>query len=252
MHEKHLSNALTHIRTRLNVPEVKRFKKLAQLCGQAMEATIRSVRPGQSEDYIAAKLAQETGKRGIQAIVNLVGTDHRIYSFRHPLPTSKKLDRYAMLVLCGRKWGLVCSLTRFVHFGPLPTILKKKAEAVAKIDATFIANTQADAKIGDIFQCGIAAYAETGYSDEWQLHHQGGLAGYEPREIVATAGSEEVVCAGQVYAWNPSISGTKSEDTILVTEQGCQVLTQIEDWPTIPIEINGQTFFRPAILERNG
>lgn len=56
--------------------------------------------------------------------------------------------------------------------------------------------------------------------------------------------------AGQVYVWNPSITGTKSEDTILVTEQGCQILTKIKDWATIPVEINGQAFFRPAILER--
>ena len=35
-----------------------------------------------------------------------------------------------------------------------------------------------------------------------------------------------------------------------LTEQGCEILTEMSDWPTIPIHINGQTFFRPAILER--
>jgi len=57
--------------------------------------------------------------------------------------------------------------------------------------------------------------------------------------MIATSASEEVVSAGQVYAWNPSIAGTKSEDTILVVEQGCQILTEIKDWPTIPVQING-------------
>jgi Xaa-Pro aminopeptidase len=245
-----LSSSITKLRTDLTVSEIKRFKKLAQLCAQAMEATVRSVRPGQTEYFIAAKLAQESGKRGIQAIVNLVGTDDRIYAFRHPLPTPKKLERYAMLVLCGRKWGLVCSLTRFVHFGPLPDTLKKKAVAVARVDATFIANTQPGRQMGEIFKHGMAAYVKTGYPEEWQFHHQGGLAGYEPREIVATSDSKESVSTGRVFAWNPSITGTKSEDTILVTEKGCKVLTEIKDWPTIPVEIDGQTFFRPAILER--
>jgi antitoxin VapB len=68
---------------------------------------------------------------------------------------------------------------------------------------------------------------------------------------VATCRSEEVVSIGQVYAWNPSITGTKSEDTILITEKGCQILTGMDEWPTIPIRINGQTLQRPAIFERN-
>jgi Xaa-Pro aminopeptidase len=231
-----LSSVIARMRSNLTVPEVKRFRRLGKLCAQAMEATIRAVRPGQSEHHIAAKLSY--------------ATDERIFSFRHPLPTDKKLERYAMIVLCGRKWGLVCSLTRLIHFGHLPIDLKEKAEAVANVDAAFIANTLPGQSLGDVFKRGIEVYAETGYPDEWQLHHQGGMAGYEPREIIATVCSEEVVSVGQVYAWNPSITGTKSEDTILVTEQGYEILTAMNDWPTIPIRINGQTFFRPAILER--
>jgi hypothetical protein len=106
-------------------------------------------------------------------------------------------------------------------------------------------------RLGDIFKRGIEVYAEAGCPDEWQYQHQGGLAGYEPREIVATSCSEEVVSVGQVYAWNPSITGTKSEDTILVTGQGYEILTEMTDWPTVQVHINGQIFLRPAILERN-
>jgi len=246
-----LSGIITRMRASLTEGEIKRFKRLGKLCARAMEIAVRAVRPGQSEYHIAARLSHETGKRGVQAIVNLVATDERIFSFRHPLPTDKKLERYAMLVLCGRKWGLVCSLTRFIHFGRLPAELKEKAEAVAKVDAAFIASTQPGQRLGEIFKRGTTAYAEAGYPDEWQLHHQGGLAGYEPREIVATCRSEEVVSIGQVYSLNPSITGTKSEDTILVTEEGCQILTVMEEWPTIPIRINGQTLQRPTIFERN-
>lgn len=79
---------------------------------------------------------------------------------------------------------------------------------------------------------------------------KGVLAGSATREIMATSCSEEVVSTGQIYAWNPSISGTKSEDTILVTEQGYEILTAVNDWPRIPIQINGQTIFRSAIFER--
>jgi Xaa-Pro aminopeptidase len=244
-----LSGDLARLRANLTPEEGERFRALGRLCAEAMDGALRAVRPGQTEHQIAGFLAHEAESRGAQAIVNLIATDDRIFAFRHPLPTDKKLERYAMLVLCGRRWGLVCSLTRFVHFGQLPDDLRRKAEAVAQVDATFIAVTRPGQTLSEIFRHATAAYAETSFPDEWHLHHQGGPAGYEPREYVATPGSTDVVSVGQAYAWNPSITGTKSEDTILVGETGNEVLTAIKDWPTLPVIASGQTLARPAILE---
>jgi antitoxin VapB len=231
--------------------EIERFRILGRDCAEAMDSAIGAVRPGHTEYEIAALLAREAEGRGAQAIVNLIATDERIFSFRHPLPTEKKLDRYAMLVLCGRRWGLVCSITRLVHFGPLPDDLRRKMQAVAQVDATFMATTRPGRTLGQVFERAQAAYAETGFADEWCLHHQGGLAGYEPREFVATPGSSDLVAVGQVYAWNPSITGAKSEDTMVVGEDGYQVLTTISDWPMLSVSVEGQTepILRPAILE---
>ena len=244
-----LSGDLARLRANLTPEEGERFRVLGRLCAEAMDSAVRAVRPGQTEYQIAALLAQQAESRGVQAIVNLIATDGRIFAFRHPLPTGKKLERYAMLVLCGRRWGLVCSITRFVHFGRLPDDLRRKAEAVARVDATFIAATRPGRTLGEIFRQATEVYAETGFPEEWNLHHQGGPAGYEPREYVATPGSTDVVSVGQAYAWNPSIAGTKSEDTILVGETGNEVLTAIENWPTLSVAVNGETFARPAILE---
>jgi Xaa-Pro aminopeptidase len=244
-----LSEHLARLRATLTPEEGERFRTLGRLCAEAMDATARAVRPGQTEHQIGGVLAGEAERRGVQAIVNLIATDERVSDFRHPLPTDKVLDRYAMLVLCGRRRGLVCSLTRFVHFGRLPDDLRGRAEAVAEVDATFIAATRPGETLGGILQRGRAAYAAAGFRDEWRLHHQGGLAGYEPREVVATPGSTAPVVAGQVYAWNPSITGTKCEDTILVGEAENEVLSHIEGWPTLPIAVGDQTVARPAILE---
>ncbi len=244
-----LSGALARLRANLTPEEGERFRTLSRLCAEAMDHAARAVRPGQTEHQIAGLLAREAESRGVQAIVNLIATDARIFSFRHPLPTDKKLERYVMLVLCGRRWGLVCSLTRLVYFGRLPEDLRRKAEAVARVDATFIAATRPGQTLGQIFRQAMATYAETGFPDEWHLHHQGGPAGYEPREYVATPNSADVVSVGQVYAWNPSITGTKSEDTILVGDKGNEVLTAIDGWPTLTVTVDGQEYKRPAILE---
>lgn len=243
-----LSAEIAHLRANLTPPEGERFRTLSRLCAQAMDAAILSVRPGQNEYEIAGFLAKETEQRGVQATVNLIATDERIFNFRHPLPTAEKLKRYAMLVLCGRRHGLVCSITRLVHFGQLPEEVRHKAEAVARVDAEMIAATRPGQSLKDIFRRTVEVYADSGYPEEWRLHHQGGPAGYEPREYLATPESTETVAVGQAYAWNPSITGTKSEDTILVGKNSNEILTAIPGWPVIKVDVNGQTLERPAIL----
>jgi Xaa-Pro aminopeptidase len=243
-----LSEEIAHLRANLSIEEGKRFRVLGQLCAQTMDAAARAVHPGQREYEIAGLLAGEAEKRGVQAIVNLIAADERIYNFRHPLPTDKKLHRYAMLILCGRRWGLVCSLTRLLHFGKLPDEIGHKAGAVARVDASMIEATRPGRTLGQVIKCAQEAYAAVGYADEWRLHHQGGPAGYEPREYLATPDSRDAIIAGQVYAWNPSITGCKSEDSILVNEEGYEILTSIPGWPAIKVELDGQIIERPAIL----
>ncbi|PWB56591.1 MAG: peptidase M24 [Anaerolineales bacterium] len=239
-----LSTDLARLRANLTPEEGMRFIELGKSCAQAMLAACQAVRHGQTEYQIAAILAAEAESQGVQAVVNLIATDERIFSYRHPLPTGKKLEKYAMLILCGRKHGLICSLTRLVHFGPLPDDLMRKMAACARVDATFINSTRPNVTLGSIFDKAIAAYAESGYPNEWQLHHQGGTSGYEPREYLAVPGSTDCVAVGQAYAWNPSITGYKSEDTILIGEKKNEVLTEIAGWPMITVD----GFDRPAIL----
>ncbi len=243
-----LSPQVSAMRSLLLPEEVDRFRTLGKLCAQAMNEAIAGVTPGQTEYEIAGLLAGSAERRGVQAIVNLIATDERIYSYRHPLPTAKKLDRYAMLVLCGRGQGLVCSITRLVHFGPMPDDLQRKQEAVARIDAEFILSTRPGVKMSEVFQNAVAMYAETGFSEEWHNHHQGGTAAYEPRETVATLATQAEVELHQAYAWNPSVTGTKSEDTVLVGNDRNEVLTVIPGWPTLSIHRKGQVLERPAIL----
>jgi Xaa-Pro aminopeptidase len=246
---ENLEGEIAYLRSQLLPEERRRITKLGKICAEAMDEVTRKVQPGKSEYEIAGLLSQAVESRGVQAIVNLIATDERIFKFRHPLPTQKEMERYAMLVLCGRKWGLVCSLTRLVHFGKMEESLKRKMEAVAFVDGTLIAATKPGRSLGEVFQKAVEAYSETGFPDEWNLHHQGGAAGYEPREYLGLPGSSYFVSTGQAYAWNPSITGVKSEDTILITENGRQILTDIDGWPMLRVNIGEEEIVRPAILE---
>jgi Xaa-Pro aminopeptidase len=245
-----LSNEMARLRAQLTTDEQDRFRTLGAFCAEAMDEAIASVEPGMNEAEIAAILGESTQSRGVQPIVKLIATDERIFQYRHPLPTEKIMKNYAMLVLCGRWKGLVASITRLVHFGPIPDELRRKIDAVAYIDAVLIHATRPGRKLADVFSEAQKAYAETGFPDEWTLHHQGGPAAYEPREWVAVPGSEDIVRAGQAYAWNPSITGAKSEDTVLIDDDGWDVVTEISEWPVIQINLpDGTQLNRPDVLE---
>ena len=67
-------------------------------------------------------------------------------------------------------------------------------------------------------------------------------------QYLGVPGSQDEVRENQVYAWNPSITGTKMEDTVLIGAEENVVLTAIPEWPTIPVGIGGKVYKRPAIL----
>ncbi|MGZ3598446.1 MAG: M24 family metallopeptidase [Ktedonobacterales bacterium] len=243
-----ISGTLKELRANLLPSEVTRLRAICADAAAAMDETVRAIRPGETEHAIAARLAAATRARGASDVVNLIAGDERIYQYRHPLPTSRQVERYAMAVLCFRRSGLIASVTRLIHFGPLPDDLRARAEALARVDARIIARTQPGRTLGDVFTLARTAYADAGYPDAIDEHHQGGLAGYLTREEIATPTSTTRIAVNQAFAWNPSIRGVKSEDTIVLTAHGPEVLTAPTGWPVWNIEVDGHTIARPAIL----
>lgn len=241
---------LAPLRYSLLPSEVERYRWVGARCGEAMATVAKAINPGVTEHQIAGALAEELFGVGIVPTVLLVAADERAFKYRHPIPTEARLDRHVMLVACGRRWGLIASLTRMVHFGGPPAELRRKHDAVVQVDATFIAHTRPGAQVGEIFRRAVECYRDTGFGDEWQRHHQGGPTGYAGRDYRATAGSDQVVQPDQAFAWNPSIAGTKSEDTIVALEAGTEIISASPGWPMIDVTIEGRRWSRPDILVR--
>ncbi|MBM4306993.1 MAG: M24 family metallopeptidase, partial [Deltaproteobacteria bacterium] len=163
-----------------------------------------------------------------------------------------KIQKLLMISVNARKWGLIVSLTRFVHFGKIPRELKKKYEANVFIDCTMMAHTQPGTPAKEIFQKGIEAYRGKGYPEEWKCHHQGGSIGYTGRDYRANSNTPDIIQENQAFTWNPSLTGTKSEDTILATLNGPEMITRPVIYPTLSMKVAGVSFKRPAILVKEG
>jgi len=245
-----LSPAFAELRWQLTEGEIERYRWLGRRVADAVAGTCKAIQPGETEDSIAGMLSAKLLGDGITPGVVLVAVDERIEKYRHPIPKLQQLERCAMVVTCGRRWGLYISCTRLVHFGPLPEELARKHQACCDVDAAFILATEPGTAVSDIFSGAVEAYASAGFEDEWKFHHQGGATGYGTRDYKGTLYDEHIVLENQAFAWNPSIRGTKSEDTILATSNGPEVLSAAWDWPMRTARFAGREIQRPDILVR--
>lgn len=232
-------DAIAELRFSLTPLEIERAKDLGAESAHVVQRVLPGVRRGTTERDVAADLAGALRRRGIFLHVTLVAADERIGLYRHPIPTAKRVERCVMAAVCAQRRGLIVCLTRLVHFGALPGDLRRRHDAVCRVDAVLHAATRTGARWCDVLGKAIAAYAEEGFPEEWRKHHQGGPMGYEPRDFKATPAETRTVVEGQLVGWNPTITGTKSEDTIL---SDGSVITAMSDWP-----MNGA---RPDILLR--
>ncbi|QOI99324.1 MAG: M24 family metallopeptidase [Phycisphaeraceae bacterium] len=238
---------LYECRASLTAAEVDRARSLGRETAGVVERIMREdVKLGMTEFHLGGAVAGWLRDRGIFAHVVLVAADDRIAAYRHPIPTAKPIERTAMVAVCAQRRGLIVSLTRLVHFGAtLPEDLSRRHAAVIGVDRALHGTTRVGRRWCDALADGVRAYAAGGYPDEWTKHHQGGPMGYECRDFKATPTETRAVKPRQLVGWNPTVSGTKSEDTILTgtdASAGVEVMTPAGDWPT-----EGG---RPAILCR--
>jgi Xaa-Pro dipeptidase len=239
-------SVLDELRLELGEEERERYRSAGADVADAMRETLAKLKPDLTEHWAAAELSGQARWRGFTTPVVLVAGDERQRLHRHPLPTPAPLGRHALLAITAEREGLYVSMTRLVSFGPPPEELARLVQACAEVDAVYLAASKPGATLGEVFAAGADAYAAQGFQEEWRGHHQGGLTGYKGREVFAVPDEPTRIPASAALAWNPSIKGgAKSEDTILVSADGVEVLTRTEDLG----ELATAGVPRPAIVQ---
>lgn len=223
-------SVLDPLRLELDEDELARYRVSGAAIADAMRETIAELRPAWSELQAAGELAGRAQALGFTTPVVLVAGAERQVVHRHPVPTTEALGRHALLAITAEREGLHVSMTRLVSFGPPPRRLEALVRAVAEVDAAFLDASREGSTLDEVFTAGAEAYAALGFRAEWRRHHQGGLTGYRGREVFAVPGEPTRIPERAALAWNPSITGgAKSEDTVLVTPSGTEVVTRTAD-----------------------
>ena len=245
---KVVEGLVARCRYRLTPAESERFRQLGRDAGEVVGEFARGLEPGETETEVARRFSDALAARGMRSVVTLVASDERLPKYRHPVPSARRWERVIMLVTCARRGGLIASLSRIVCVGQVPEELRRRTEAVARINAQLLAATRPGATGSELYAVAAGAYAAEGFAGEELLHHQGGACGYRTRDWVAHPLSAEVVQSNQAFAWNPSITGTKAEETCFASAEGVDVITSTPNWPQITVPVGGRVYPSPDVL----
>lgn len=248
---RYLEKEIRELRYVLLPPEIDRYLWLGEKASSALEKVLSEfVQPGMKESEVVGELSKTLWKNRIDSVCYQSAADERAFRYRHAIPTERSIERYLMLNVNARKWGLITTVTRSAHFGKIDPGLAKQYLDNTYIECGMIAFSRPGTLLRDIFARTCKLYEDFGYAGEWKNHHQGGAQGYCNRDYLMKPDSEEQVLENQCFCWNPSISGTKSEDAIITQKRGHLFITRPMVFPTVKIELEGLTFKRPALLER--
>ncbi|MFK4762570.1 M24 family metallopeptidase [Microbacterium sp. ZW T5_45] len=224
--EAEVAAELRAARASLLPAEIARYRALGHETADVLTDALADAAPIDTEQNTASVVAGALVARGIDPLVVLVAGAERV-GHRHPLPTDAALGERAMVVVCGRRHGLIANATRWVGAAVDET-------PILEVERAFLDASVPGARLDEVFAAGNAGYARAGFdAEEWTRHHQGGPTGYAGRDPRATASTGDVLAENQAFAWNPTAPGVKVEDTMLRTGEGWEVLTVDPRWPSV-------------------
>jgi Xaa-Pro aminopeptidase len=229
--------------------EVGRYIHLGEVFANTIEPFMETIRPGDTEMEIAGRLGARMWENGLEPVLLLVAADDRIYKYRHPIPTEKPLEKFLMISCNARYKGLVTKITRMLHFGKVPVELQEQYRQTAAIENAMALASEPGVDELTPFELAKRMYADFGYPEMWKVHHQGGPQSYTNGFYLISPENHDIIRLHQCYGYNPSITGTKTEDGFVVTEDGPLFITYPVTFPEVHEEIDGVEFVRPGILE---
>jgi Xaa-Pro aminopeptidase len=245
---QNVDGEIKKLRYSLTEAEIERYRFLGERLSRATERVALTVRPGDTECEIAGRVGPELWRDRIDPTGLQVAADERVSLYRHAIPTTRLVRKYVMISVNARYKGLITTITRIVHIGKPEGKLLKQYEDNLEIENRMIAATTPGVAASTPFAVGLEAYHALGYAKEWELHHQGGAMGYYGRDLKVTAETTDRVEENQAYCWNPSITGTKTEDGFIATPQGPLMITAPVIFPRFEYPVGDATIVRPGLM----
>jgi Xaa-Pro aminopeptidase len=216
--------------------EIKKIKKAADISAKAFEEILPFFRPGTKELDIAAELEYRIRRNGGSgsAFEPIVASGLRS-AMPHARASSKTLKKGEFVTLdFGASYdGYVCDITRTVVLGNATPRQKKIYDLVLKAQTKAINSARSGMKGFELDKVSRDIIKKAGYKEYFGhgLGHGIGLLVHDPPGI--NTKSQEVLRPGMVITIEPGVyipgwGGVRIEDDVLITRNGCKILTHID------------------------
>lgn len=214
--------------------EIENIRRAAEIADKAFNELLPVLRPGITERKVAAELEYRLSMSGSEkpAFETIVASGER-GALPHGLPSDKKLCENEMVTLdfgaCYN--GYMSDITRTVWLGSPPEKLIDVWNAVYEAQRESKAAVRAGLSCRELDAVHRAVFEKHGLSGyiRHSLGHGVGLAIHEEPRISRNSDvtlRENMVITIEPGLYLPGLGGVRTEDMVLVTENGYRQLTQ--------------------------
>jgi Xaa-Pro aminopeptidase len=228
--------ALAAMRRFKDTTEIATMNKALRVAETAFRTLRETIKPGQTEIEIAARLEYEMKSRGASgpSFPTIVAEGPNA-ALPHAHPGKRKVRKgSAILIDWGARVSGYCSdLTRMIFVGSIPRKIGEIYKIVLDAQLAAIAQIKPGRRMCDIDAVARNVIKKAGFGDQFShgLGHGLGLDVHEPPSL--SWRSDEALAPGMVVTVEPGIyvpggGGVRIEDDVLVTNKGHRVLSRLD------------------------
>jgi Xaa-Pro aminopeptidase len=209
------------------------IRRSVLLNSKAYERALKRFRVGMTERELAARIGFEMMKLGAEgesfpAIV--ASGAHSALPHAEPRDVSIKAGRLLLIDMGASLEGYASDMTRMAHVGKPGRKARDLYAAVLEAQLTALAAVKPGAAAGDVDTAARDVLKRLGYGEQFR-HSTGHGLGLEIHEMPRLGAKSAIrlepgmAVTIEPGAYLPGFGGVRIEDTVLVTDSGCEVLT---------------------------